>query len=72
MWIALFYVVGVVIGLVAIDSGPITRIGLALVWPLGPLAFLVTVAGLLVAAAIAFPWFGLVLAALAAAAWIWF
>lgn len=69
MWIAVVYVVGVVIGLVAIDGGPAARIGLALAWPLGPLAFLVTVAGLLVVAAIAFPLFGLVLAALAAAWW---
>ena len=70
MWIAVVYVVGVVIGLVAIDGGPATRIGLALAWPLGPLAFLVTVAGLVLVAAIAFPLFGLVVAALAAAAWI--
>jgi hypothetical protein len=69
MWIALAYVVGVMIGLVAIDGGPGARLGLALAWPLGPLAFIVTVAGLLVVAAVAFPWFGLVLAAAAGAAW---
>ena len=69
MWITIVYVVGVVIGLVAIDGGPATRIGLALAWPLGPLAFLVTVAGLLVVAAIAFPVFGVALAAAIAAAW---
>jgi hypothetical protein len=69
MWIALVYGVGVAIGLVATDGGPASRIGLALAWPLGPLAFLITVAGLIVVAAIAFPVFGLVLAAAGVAWW---
>ena len=69
MWIAIVYVVGVMIGLLATDGGPATRLGLALAWPLGPLAFLATVAGLLVVAAIAFPVFGIGLAAVLAAAW---
>jgi hypothetical protein len=71
MWIAieLVYVVGVLVGLLATDGGLAARIGLALAWPLGPLAFLATVAGLLVVAAIAFPVFGVVLAAAIAAAW---
>ena len=69
MWIATVYVVGVIIGLLVTDGGLAARIGLALAWPLGPLAFLVTVAGLLVVAAIAFPIFGLALAAAIAAAW---
>jgi hypothetical protein len=69
MWITVVYLVGVAIGLVAIDGGPATRIGLAIAWPLGPLAFLVTVAGLLVVAAIAFPIFGAALVAAIGAAW---
>ena len=69
MWIAIAYLVGVMIGLLATDGGPATRIGLALAWPLGPLAFLATVAGLLIVAAIAFPVFGIGLAAVLAAAW---
>jgi hypothetical protein len=69
MWIATVYVVGVSIGLLVTDGGLAARIGLALAWPLGPLAFLVTVAGLLVVAAIAFPIFGLALAAAIAASW---
>jgi hypothetical protein len=69
MWIATVYVVGVIIGLLVTDGGLAARIGLALAWPLGPLAFLVTVAGLLVVAAIAFPIFGLALAAAIAASW---
>ena len=69
MWITVVYVVGIVIGLVAIDGGPATRVGLAIAWPLGPLAFLVTVAGLLVVAGIAFPIFGAILAAAIGTAW---
>ena len=71
MWIGIeiVYVVGVLVALLAIDGGLAARIGLALAWPLGPLAFLATVAGLLVVAAIAFPFFGVVLAAAIAAAW---
>lgn len=69
MWIAVLYVVGVVIGLAAIDGGPAARVGFALAWPLGPLAFLVTVAGLLVVAGIAFPIFGVGLAATLGGAW---
>ena len=63
------YVVGVLVGLVATQGGIATRLGLALLWPLGPLAFVITVAGLLVVAAIAFPVFGVMLAAAIAAAW---
>ena len=66
---AIVYVVGVLIGLMAIDGGLGTRIGLALVWPLGPLAFIATVAGLLVVAAIAFPLFGVALTGALAVVW---
>lgn len=69
MWMAEVYVVGVLVGLVATQGGAATRLGLALLWPLGPLAFVITVAGLLVVAAIAFPVFGVVLAAVIGAAW---
>ena len=71
MWttVEIVYVVGVLVGLLATDGGLAARIGLALAWPLGPLAFLGTVAGLLVVAAIAFPFFGVALAAAIAAAW---
>jgi len=69
VWIAEVYIVGAVIGLFATDGGPWTRIGLALAWPLGPLAFVFTVAGLIVAAAIAFPLFGILLAVVLGGAW---
>ena len=64
----LLYVAGVVWGLIKIDAQPGVRIGLAVLWPLGPLAFVVTLAILIVAAAIAFPLFGLALLAAAALA----
>ncbi|HTI42569.1 MAG TPA: hypothetical protein VL693_12150 [Vicinamibacterales bacterium] len=60
---------GVLVGLLASQGGVSTRLGLALLWPLGPLAFAITVAGLLVVAAIAFPVFGVILAGLVAASW---
>jgi hypothetical protein len=69
MWMAELYIVGVLIGLIATQGGVATRLGLALLWPLGPLAFIITVAGLLVVAAIAFPAFGAIVAALTGAAW---
>jgi len=69
MWITVVYAVGVAIGLVATDGGFGTRVGLALLWPLGPLAFALTVAGLLVVAGIAFPFFGVILAGVLAGAW---
>lgn len=63
------YGIGVLVGLIATQGGWATRLGLALLWPLGPLAFVVTVAGLLVVAGIAFPLFGVVLAAAVVAVW---
>jgi len=71
MLMAKIYVVGVLLGLIATQGGAATRLGLALLWPLGPLAFLITVTGLLVVAAIAFPMFGVMLAAAVAAGWWW-
>jgi hypothetical protein len=71
MPIGWIYFAGVLVGLLASQGGVSTRLGLALLWPLGPLAFAITVAGLLVVAAIAFPVFGVILAGLVAASW-WF
>jgi hypothetical protein len=45
---------GVLIGLWRTDGSAATKIALALLWPLGPLAFLITISGLVVAAAVAF------------------
>lgn len=54
-WIAAVYLAGVVAGLLLSDARPLARIGLALLWPLGPLAFVLTVGILLAASVIAFP-----------------
>ena len=61
------YLAGVLIALFTADARGITRIALALTWPLGPLAFLVTVSMLLVASLVAFPLFGAIVVALALA-----
>jgi len=48
------YSVGVILGLWRTDGPPASKVAFALLWPLGPLAFLVTISGLLVALVIAF------------------
>ena len=48
------YLMGVLVGLWRTDGPPATKLRMALLWPIGPLAFVVTVSGLVVAAAIAF------------------
>ena len=49
------YAAGALVALWRTDAAWPTRIALALLWPIGPLAFLVTVAILLGASLIAFP-----------------
>ena len=56
---AALYGLGVLVGLARTDARPAARLGLALLWPIGPAAFVATVCGLLLVAAIAFPVFGL-------------
>lgn len=63
------YLAGVIVGLWRGQSRPAPRLALALLWPIGPLAGVVVVAGLLVVAAIAFPPVGLGVALGAAALW---
>ena len=55
--------------LLVIDARPAARVGLALLWPIGPLAFAFTIAILLVASPIASPAFGAVMLLTVAAAW---
>jgi hypothetical protein len=60
-WIvALIYTIGVLIGLGATDAKAAARLGLALLWPIGPAAFIVTLATLAAASLIAFPIIGVV------------
>ncbi len=63
------YIAGVAWGLLVIDARPAPRVGIALLWPLGPLAFALTITILLVASLIAFPAVGAVALLTAAAAW---
>ncbi|MEQ1573388.1 MAG: hypothetical protein ABL993_04000 [Vicinamibacterales bacterium] len=66
---AILYIGGVLTGLVLGDGPLAGRVGLALAWPLGPLAFMLTVALLVGAACIAFPAFGAAVVAAALAFW---
>jgi hypothetical protein len=63
-------VAGIVWGLLMIDARPAARLGLAVLWPLGPLAFLGAVALLLAASLVAAPAFAAG-ALLAATAVLW-
>jgi len=65
----LIYAAGVAAGLIFTDARPLTRVGLALAWPIAPLAFVAVVSLLLVAALYIFPVFGAVVAAGIAAGW---
>jgi len=66
------YAFGVAAGLVLTDATPLARVVIALLWPLGAAAFVVTIATLLVAAMLVFPVFGVAVLVAAAAAWAWF
>ena len=65
----LVYVVGVVWGLLRIDARPLARFVLALLWPLGPMAFVATLTILFAASLIAFPLFGAVVLAATGVLW---
>jgi len=51
--LAAVYAAGVVWGVAATDAPLLRRIALALLWPIGPLAFIVTVAFLVLVAPVA-------------------
>jgi hypothetical protein len=65
------YVAGALIALWRTDARLPTRVAVAVLWPLGPLAFVITVAILLAASLIAFPLVAGAIAIVAAAAWLW-
>ena len=67
----LIYVLGVLAGLILTDARPLARLGLALAWPVAPLAFVVVVTGLLLAALYIFPVFGAAVVALGGLAGWW-
>ena len=65
------YAIGVAAGLVLTDASPLARVVIALLWPLGAAAFVVTIAILFVAAMMVFPVFGVAVLVAAGAAWAW-
>ena len=65
----LIYAAGVAAGLVLTDARPAGRIALAVAWPIGPLAFVVTITVLLLSALVIFPVVGALVAAGAVGAW---
>jgi hypothetical protein len=67
--VLLVYGAGVVVGLLRADAPLPTRLALALLWPLGPIAFVVTMTGLLGLALLKAPLAGLAVAGAAVAAW---
>jgi len=67
--ITIVYVAGVLWALLKSDARPAERVAVSLLWPLGPLAFVVTVAILLAASVVAYPL--LMVPALAVAALVW-
>ena len=68
--VALLYAAGAAVALWRTDARWPRRLILALSWPLGPVAFVLTVSLLVAASLIAFPVFGAVVAAGAAAWWV--
>jgi hypothetical protein len=66
--VLVLYAVGVAVAVWRADAPWPARIGLALLWPLGPMAFIATVSILLAASLIAFPVAGVAVAA-AVALW---
>lgn len=63
------YAAGVLLALWRTDASWPIRIAMAILWPIGPLAFIVTVSILLAASVIAFPLFGAGVAVAGVLAW---
>lgn len=63
------YVAGALVALWRTDAAPVTRMAIAVLWPIGPLAFVVTVTILLAASVIAFPALGAALLVAGGLAW---
>ena len=65
------YLAGVAIGFWRADARGSRRLGLALLWPLAPIACLVTLTTLVVAAGVLFPVLGVTAVAIAGGLWWW-
>ena len=69
--LAVAYVAGILWCILVSDARPAERVTLALLWPLGPLALVVTVIVLLAASVIAYPLIAVpVLTAMAVLCWV--
>jgi hypothetical protein len=69
--IVAIYVAGVLVALWRTDAAVVPRVGLALLWPLAPLACAVTLSMLFAAAMVLFPLVGVAAIGAAGAVW-WF
>jgi len=65
----LVYAAGVAVGLWRVDGSPASRLTVALLWPLGAMAAVVTIAALILAAMLLFPWVGIVSVLLVTLMW---
>ena len=65
------YAFGAAVALWRTDADWPIRLVAAMLWPIGPIAFVATVTLLLAASLIAFPWLGAAVAVLGAAWWWW-
>ena len=70
--VGVIYIVGALLAVWRTDARWPTRVALAAVWPVGPVAFVVTVTILLAASLIAFPLVAGTIALAGAAALWWF
>ena len=69
----ILYVVGVLLGVLRVDGGPATRLMVALLWPVGVAAGVLTVGSLVLVAMIVFPLIGAAVAATAVLLWwVWY
>jgi hypothetical protein len=66
----MLYLGGAAVALWRTDASWPLRVGVALLWPIGPVAFAVTVSLLLAASLIAFPLIGAIVAGAALAWWL--
>ena len=66
----MIYLGGALVALWRTDASWPSRLALALLWPIGPIAFVLTVSLLLAASVIAFPIVGAIAAAAALAWWL--
>jgi hypothetical protein len=68
-WLLSVYAAGVLLALWRTDARLPARVAVALLWPVGPIAFMVTISILLAASVVAFPAFGAAMLVAGGIAW---